>query len=112
MAPEAMKESKYSQSSDVYSFGMVLWELVSLALPFAEVDDERVVMKLVADRQKRPIIPANCPAGLAKLIVECWAQEAAKRPSFQVIVRERIPALFPPKVCVHLFLSFVFSLIM
>ncbi|KAG7197801.1 hypothetical protein KM043_001615 [Ampulex compressa] len=82
MAPESLADHVYTSKSDVWSFGVLLWELVTLgASPYPGVDVHNLYGLLKAGyRMERP---ANCSQQLYKLMVSCWHQEPAMRPSFK-----------------------------
>ncbi|XP_076233098.1 protein kinase receptor Ret oncogene isoform X2 [Calliopsis andreniformis] len=82
MAPESLADHVYTSKSDVWSFGVLLWELVTLgASPYPGVDVHNLYNLLKAGyRMERP---ANCSQQLYKLMVSCWHQEAGMRPSFK-----------------------------
>ncbi|KAJ4461032.1 putative Serine/threonine-protein kinase CTR1 [Paratrimastix pyriformis] len=83
-APEALRGERIWLPADVFSFGVCLWELVTRQVPWA---DEPVIrlMTIVAGGSRLPI-PADCPPLFARLIVGCWAQDPAQRPTMQQIV--------------------------
>ncbi|XP_033229380.1 proto-oncogene tyrosine-protein kinase receptor Ret isoform X2 [Belonocnema kinseyi] len=82
MAPESLADHVYTSKSDVWSFGVLLWELVTLgASPYPGVDVHNLYNLLKAGyRMERP---ANCSPQLYKLMVSCWHEEAGMRPSFK-----------------------------
>jgi len=93
MAPEVITSKKYDESSDIYSFGIMLWELVSRDVPYSEVQGgtpmaivSQLIQKVVR-KQERPAIPTGCPPQLAQLIRACWHTDPKTRPSFPVILR-------------------------
>ncbi|XP_028202039.1 serine/threonine/tyrosine-protein kinase HT1-like [Glycine soja] len=86
MAPEMIKGKRYGRKVDVYSFGLILWELVSGTVPFEGLSPIQVAVA-VADRNSRPIIPSHCPHVLSGLIKQCWELKPEKRPEFCQIVR-------------------------
>ncbi|KAG4947727.1 serine/threonine/tyrosine-protein kinase HT1-like [Glycine soja] len=86
MAPEMIKGKRYGRKVDVYSFGLILWELVSGTVPFEGLSPIQVAVA-VADRNSRPIIPSHCPHVLSDLIKQCWELKPEKRPEFCQIVR-------------------------
>ena len=93
-APEVLtgkrkdNKSRYSKEADVYSYGMLLYEMVSGKQPFEDVHDIFELKKLVCDKNKRPKLPAQCPKPLAALIKRCWKGDATKRPPFTEILGE------------------------
>jgi hypothetical protein len=93
-APEVLtgkrkdNKSRYSKEADVYSYGMLLYEMVSGKQPFEDVHDIFELKKLVCDKNKRPKLPTQCPKPLAALIKRCWKGDATKRPPFTEILGE------------------------
>lgn len=71
---------------DIYSFGMVSFEILTGEVPFAE-ESLRHIRQLVLDGE-RPEIPEQCPKELADLIKRCWASDPSVRPSFSTICLE------------------------
>ena len=84
-APETFKRGfKPANSMDIYSYGMVLWEIASRELPFADAPDELTVISWIKDGEKETV-PTDCPKAYGDIIQETW-QEAEKRPSAAKIV--------------------------
>ncbi len=71
-APELLKGATVSKSSDVYSYGMILWEIISRKIPFIGLLDEVIVISRLKDGQKENI-PDNCPDFWREIINACWA---------------------------------------
>jgi len=87
MAPELFERTgKYTQKSDIYSLGMVFWEIAARALPFADVDDPTRVPPLVM-RGERETIPQDCPKKFSSLIKSCWKGKPEERPSADAVVQ-------------------------
>ena len=89
MAPELLRgESACTDASDVYSFGIILYEVYSRKEPY-EGEDAHVVLKEVADChiQKRPPVPEGCPPSLAAIMTDCLNGDPTFRPNFQEIDR-------------------------
>ncbi|KAL6493196.1 hypothetical protein OROGR_032955 [Orobanche gracilis] len=87
MAPEVVKSKPYGRKVDVYSFGLVLWELVAGGrTPFEGLDPIQAAVA-VAHRNLRPTIPKECPDAMRALIEKCWALQPDRRPEFQQIVK-------------------------
>jgi serine/threonine protein kinase len=88
-APEiltASNRTRYSVKVDVYSFGMVLWELWEKKRPFDEYSSRFDIIDAVR-AGKRPPISENCPPTFKSLIQRCWQAEPSRRPTMNYIVR-------------------------
>ncbi|KAL9257120.1 Serine/threonine/tyrosine-protein kinase HT1-like protein [Drosera capensis] len=85
MAPEMIKDKSYTRKVDVYSFGIVLWELITALLPFQGMTPVQAAFA-VAEKNERPPLPASCQPALAHLIRRCWSEKPSKRPDFSYIV--------------------------
>lgn len=90
MAPEVALGDPYDSSVDVYSFGILLYEVTSLRKPF-EGYDANAHMQQVVLAGERPHLPYWFPEALHVLIETCWAQDSAERPPFQEIVEALAP---------------------
>eukprot|EP01133_Synstelium_polycarpum_P004077 gene4077-4749_t len=88
LAPEVMAATAYSEPSDVYAFGIILWELYSRSHPYDEFSFGQWMSKLEDEiiRGLRPTIPSTCPPEYAELIQSCWTHEPNSRPTFTTIV--------------------------
>lgn len=88
-APELLTVSsttKYSVKVDVYSFGMVLWEIWEKKRPFEHLTSRFDIIDAIVTG-KRPDIGEACPPAFRSLIQRCWQQDPSRRPTFQYIVR-------------------------
>jgi serine/threonine protein kinase len=88
-APEllsAADRAKYSIKVDVYSFGMVLWEMAERRRPFDHLTSRFDIMDAIR-AGNRPPFSAECPAALRALIQRCWQSEPSRRPTFKYIER-------------------------
>jgi serine/threonine protein kinase len=84
--PEITKNiGHYSEKVDVYSFALVVWEILTGELPFSNLDGPQAAAQ-VAYTGLRPVIPPTCPAPLRNLLQRCWADDAKLRPDFKEIV--------------------------
>ena len=80
MPPEAILHCKFSTQSDVWSFGIVLWEIFSSGTqPYCAFSNEEVVECVTNGQILR--CPSGCPNELYDLMVHCWASEPEKRPT-------------------------------
>jgi hypothetical protein len=81
-APEVLAayDARLSPESDMYAFGMVLWELAARRLPWGRLTAGEVI-DLVKAKGQRPPMPADCPRPLAEIITRCWAQAPVERPA-------------------------------
>ncbi|POG60309.1 kinase-like domain-containing protein, partial [Rhizophagus irregularis DAOM 181602=DAOM 197198] len=79
IAPEIFKGSSFSKESDVYSMGMIMWELTTGCKPFANVEHDINLIFEILDG-KRPEITEDTPECYAKLMKSCWDPDPKKRP--------------------------------
>ncbi|NXP06642.1 FRK kinase, partial [Thinocorus orbignyianus] len=81
-APEAIHYSKFTIKSDVWSFGILLFEIITFGkMPYAGWTGNQVIQEL--DRGYRLPKPVTCPEPLYQLMLQCWSAEADERPSFK-----------------------------
>jgi serine/threonine protein kinase len=85
MAPEVMRAEEYDESSDVYSFGMVLWELVTNKIPYIGLKVTQIVGS-VGYGDKQVEIPEKGNKTLIEIMKLCLNKDRTKRPDFQSIV--------------------------
>jgi serine/threonine protein kinase len=89
MSPEALRGEPLTPGTDVYSFGMILWELYTQLSPYDTLDVstfEELIIE-ICDNNTREAIPQDCPAALRKLITQCWQKDPAKRPNFLQVIK-------------------------
>nr|XP_043614311.1 serine/threonine/tyrosine-protein kinase HT1-like [Erigeron canadensis] len=86
MAPEMIREKKHTKKIDVYSFAIVLWELLTALTPFDDMTPEQAAFA-VCQKNARPPLPDSCPSAFRQLIRRCWSSKPDKRPGFDEIVR-------------------------
>eukprot|EP00066_Takifugu_rubripes_P018310 XP_011607576.1 PREDICTED: ephrin type-A receptor 10 [Takifugu rubripes] len=83
-APEAIQYHRFSSASDVWSFGIVMWEVMSYGeRPYWDMGNQDVI-KAIEDGFRLPA-PVNCPPHLHQLMLDCWQKERTERPSFSQI---------------------------
>jgi len=88
MAPEVMMFKCFNEKCDVYSFGIVLWEILSQKEPFPHHVNFQKFKKAVCYENERPEIPDGCLPSLKKLVQKCWVGPPEDRPSFKTIISE------------------------
>ncbi|KAI1714879.1 protein tyrosine kinase domain-containing protein [Ditylenchus destructor] len=86
MPPEVIEKNQYSKQSDVWSFGVFLWEVLSCKIPFTNYD-AHVIMIAIVERKKTLPLPENCPEELQAVFGGCWKRRAAERHSFSTIIK-------------------------
>ncbi|KAK6932572.1 Serine-threonine/tyrosine-protein kinase, catalytic domain [Dillenia turbinata] len=86
MAPEMIKHKPYGRKVDVYSFGLILWELVTSTIPYEDMTPIQAAFAVV-NKNLRPPIPEDCPPAMRALIEQCWSLQPEKRPEFWQIVK-------------------------
>ncbi|GAB1600284.1 insulin-like peptide receptor isoform X2 [Argonauta hians] len=93
MAPESLKDGIYTSSSDVWSYGVVIWEMATLAaMPYQGLSNSEVV-KFVSEG-KIMEKPEGCPKRLYSLMLMCWQYKPKQRPSFKDIIEALEPEQF------------------
>ncbi|XP_018403601.1 PREDICTED: focal adhesion kinase 1 [Cyphomyrmex costatus] len=84
MAPESINFRRFTTSSDVWMFGVCMWEILMLGVkPFQGVKNNEVIRKL--ENGERLALPNHCPPRLYSLMSQCWSYEPSKRPTFKEI---------------------------
>ncbi|KAG9354062.1 hypothetical protein JZ751_012186, partial [Albula glossodonta] len=84
-APEAIAFRKFTSASDVWSYGIVMWEVMSYGeRPYWEMSNQDVI-KAVEESYRLPG-PMDCPAALYQLMMDCWQKDRNSRPKFEEIV--------------------------
>ncbi|KAH1006697.1 hypothetical protein HUJ05_007405 [Dendroctonus ponderosae] len=84
MSPESINFRRFTTASDVWMFGVCIWEILMLGVkPFQGVKNNDVIGKI--ENGERLPLPENCPPRLYSLMSQCWSYEPSKRPSFKDI---------------------------
>ena len=96
MAPEVFRHEAYGRPVDVYSFAMILFQLLGIEPPWPELSGPEAV-KRAAMEMTRPPVPRHWDAKLAQLIRSCWLADPAGRPSFAAVL-EQLGEVFRSKV--------------
>ena len=85
-APEAIAFRKFTSASDVWSFGIVMWEVMSYGeRPYWTWSNQDVIKAI--EKNYRLPAPMDCPEAIHQLMLDCWQKERAHRPSFPSIVK-------------------------
>eukprot|EP01104_Vermistella_antarctica_P011355 TRINITY_DN315_c1_g1_i1.p1 TRINITY_DN315_c1_g1~~TRINITY_DN315_c1_g1_i1.p1 ORF type:complete len:664 (-),score=184.96 TRINITY_DN315_c1_g1_i1:146-1963(-) len=88
MAPEVMMGLEITEKVDVYSFGIILWELLTRGEAFSHHSSYDAFYRAVCHSHERPPLPDDCEPSLRNLMVKCWAAKPDDRPDFPSIVKE------------------------
>uniref|UniRef100_A0A8C1FPB5 Hepatocyte growth factor receptor n=1 Tax=Cyprinus carpio carpio TaxID=630221 RepID=A0A8C1FPB5_CYPCA len=92
MALESLQTHKFTTKSDVWSFGVLLWELMTRgAPPYSDVNSFDITVFLLQGR--RLLQPEFCPDALYNVMIECWHPKPERRPTFSELV-SRISTIF------------------
>uniref|UniRef100_A0A8B9HK23 receptor protein-tyrosine kinase n=1 Tax=Astyanax mexicanus TaxID=7994 RepID=A0A8B9HK23_ASTMX len=84
-APEAIAFRKFTSASDVWSYGIVMWEVMSFGeRPYWDMSNQDVINAIEQDYRLPP--PPECPAPLHQLMLDCWQRDRGSRPRFSHIV--------------------------
>ncbi|XP_047980353.1 serine/threonine-protein kinase BCK1/SLK1/SSP31-like isoform X1 [Salvia hispanica] len=85
MAPEVLRNEPADEKSDIYSFGVILWELITQKIPWENLNSMQVI-GAVGFMNQHLDIPDNVDGEWASIIQSCWDSEPHSRPSFQELV--------------------------
>ncbi|XP_019089454.1 PREDICTED: serine/threonine-protein kinase STY17-like [Camelina sativa] len=85
MAPEVIEHKPYDHRADVFSYAIVLWELLTGELPYAYLTPLQAAVGVV-QKGLRPKIPKQTHPKLTELLEKCWQQDPAQRPDFAEII--------------------------
>ncbi|TMW66005.1 hypothetical protein Poli38472_003770 [Pythium oligandrum] len=89
-APEVLKDedsTEYSLKVDVYSFGVICWQLYTCKSPYTDIPGSVLALAEAVIAGRRPEIPADCPTLFAKIMRRCWHEDPVRRPNFEDIVQ-------------------------
>ncbi|KAM4881148.1 mitogen-activated protein kinase kinase kinase 12 isoform 3-T4 [Thomomys bottae] len=85
MAPEVIRNEPVSEKVDIWSFGVVLWELLTGEIPYKDVDSSAIIWGVGSNSLHLPV-PSSCPDGFKILLRQCWNSKPRNRPSFRQIL--------------------------
>ncbi|NXD46648.1 EPHB4 protein, partial [Copsychus sechellarum] len=85
-APEAIAFRTFTSASDAWSYGIVMWEVLSFGeRPYWDMSNQDVINAIEQDYRLPP--PPRCPPALHRLMLDCWQRERSARPTFPHLVR-------------------------
>jgi serine/threonine protein kinase len=87
MAPEVALRRPYCEKADVYSFGIMVWQMARDRVPFKGMNRDEFMNSVVLGGE-RPKLDKSWPVGFSSLLVSCWDREPQSRPSFSQVVGE------------------------
>ncbi|EDV30048.1 uncharacterized protein Dana_GF15984 [Drosophila ananassae] len=85
MAPEVFEGSKYTEKCDIFSWAIVLWEVLSRKQPFKGIDNAYTIQWKIYKGERPPLL-TTCPKRIENLMTACWKTAPEDRPSMQYIV--------------------------
>ncbi|XP_061609487.1 mitogen-activated protein kinase kinase kinase 7 isoform X1 [Phyllopteryx taeniolatus] len=87
MAPEVFEGNNYSEKCDVFSWGIILWEVVTRRKPFDEIGGPAFRIMWAVHNGTRPPLIKNLPKPIENLMTRCWSKDPSQRPSMEEIVK-------------------------
>jgi serine/threonine protein kinase len=88
MAPEILKGEKYECPSDVYSFGILMWEMMTGRIPYKDFSTAQIIGMVGNDEKHHIGVPDYPNKAIIDIFLRCTSRNPEQRPSFKVIVRE------------------------
>ncbi|CAH2306055.1 mitogen-activated kinase kinase kinase 13 [Pelobates cultripes] len=85
MAPEVIRNEPVSEKVDIWSFGVLLWELLTGEIPYKDVDSSAIIWGVGSNSLHLPV-PSTCPDGFKLLMKQTWQSKPRNRPSFRQIL--------------------------
>ncbi|XP_069052454.1 mitogen-activated protein kinase kinase kinase 7 isoform X2 [Lepisosteus oculatus] len=87
MAPEVFEGNNYSEKCDVFSWGIILWEVITRRKPFDEIGGPAFRIMWAVHNGTRPPLIKNLPKPIESLMTRCWSKDPSQRPSMEEIVK-------------------------
>mmetsp|Transcript_28888 Transcript_28888/g.32092 ORF Transcript_28888/g.32092 Transcript_28888/m.32092 type:complete len:560 (+) Transcript_28888:25-1704(+) len=90
MAPEVMQMKQFNEKADIYSYGLIFWEILTAELwdPPSKYATADTYKKFICELHKRPEILDDIPEQLVPLLNKCWHKDAERRPEFTRVVAD------------------------
>jgi len=88
MAPEVIRGFKYTEKADIFSYGVILWELATRKPPYYGIDGQVVSQRVVRENLRPKISEREAPGPFLDLMKRCWDDNPERRPAFGTIIRE------------------------
>lgn len=85
MAPEVLLNQRYDEKADVYSFGLLMWEMIARKTPFGHLQPTAVMIEVTQRKFRPPILPDWDP-DYTQLMVRCWNHNPDNRPTMEEVV--------------------------
>lgn len=85
MAPEVIRNEPCSEKVDIWSYGVVLWEMLTCEIPYKDVDSSAIIWGVGNNSLHLPI-PSTCPEGFKLIVKLCWSAKPRNRPSFKILL--------------------------
>ncbi|PIK42217.1 TGF beta-activated kinase [Apostichopus japonicus] len=107
MAPEVFEGRQYNEKCDIFSWGIILWEVLSRKRPFDNIEGSAFTIMWAIHEGKRPIKIRDLPRPLDDLMNRCWSPVSRNRPSMKQVVKVMtalaslvkgadVPLVYPP----------------
>jgi serine/threonine protein kinase len=87
MAPEVALRKPYNEKVDVYSFGIMVWQMATDKVPFKGYNRDQFIKEVVVGKL-RPKLDSSWPVGFSNLLNACWHNDPNARPSFTEVVMD------------------------
>mmetsp|Transcript_19776 Transcript_19776/g.27601 ORF Transcript_19776/g.27601 Transcript_19776/m.27601 type:complete len:666 (+) Transcript_19776:74-2071(+) len=90
MCPARLLREESDEKTDVFSYGVILWELLNRKIPWEGLSNMQIIARVGHAGERLPLPdspPKGCPNGFVNLIRDCWETHGVKRPSFEVILQ-------------------------
>ena len=97
MAPEVALSQKYNHRSEAYSFAIVVWEMVALRRPYADITPEVFEQRVCIEHERPRLKEKKWPQPLCEILSRAWAPRFQERPDFKEVVDVMMTAVAEEK---------------